>query len=36
MLLSDIGVGKEVHDLDFEWLKKTSEKLYEYQYEMTK
>ncbi len=36
MLLSDIGIGEEVHDLDVALLKKASEKLDEYQYEMTK
>ena len=36
MLLSDIGVGEEVHDLDIALLKQASQKLDEYQYEMSK
>ena len=36
MLLSDIGVGEEVHDLDVALLKQASQKLEEYQYELSK
>ncbi len=36
MLLPDIGVGEEVHDLNAALLKQTSQKLEEYQYEMSK
>ena len=32
MLLADIGVGEEVHDLDFPLLKQASQKLEEYQH----
>lgn len=32
MLLTDIGVGEEVHDLDFSLLKQASQKLEEYQH----
>jgi 3-dehydroquinate synthase len=36
MLLADIGVGEEVHDLDFALLKQASQKLDEYQHQMSK
>ncbi len=36
MLLADIGVGEEVHDLDFQLLKQASQKLDEYQHYISK
>lgn len=35
MLLNDIGVGEEVHDLDFSLLKQASQKLQQYQHQNT-
>jgi len=36
MLLRDIGVGEEVHDLDIQLLKEASQKLGEYQHQLSK
>lgn len=36
MLLADIGIGEEVHDLNFSLLKQASQKLEEYQYQLTR